>query len=143
VALSYVWGEDPFFRTTKSEFTSLQRKGGLRESHIILPKTIKDAMLVVEMIGERFLWVDSLCIIQDDAAHKKEMISAMGSLYMHSLLTIVAMTGCNADAGLFRSDHTNFWQGEKFDEDLWLLPVPLYRGMGTRSEWFHERRGWT
>jgi hypothetical protein len=71
------------------------------------------------------------------------MISAMGSICMNSLLTIVAMTGCKADAGLFRSDHTNFWQGERLDEDLWLLPVPLYQGADVHTEWFHEKRGWT
>jgi hypothetical protein len=143
VALSYVWGDDPFFHSTTSEFTALQRKGALWERHTILPKTIKDAILVVERMGERFLWIDSLCIIQDDVVHKKEMIPAMGSIYMNSLFTIVAMTGCRADAGLFSSDHTDFWQGERLEEDLWLLPVPLYQGADVHTEWFNEKRGWT
>ena len=52
------------------------------------------------MLGERYLWVDSLCIIQDDEDDKAIQIAAMDQIYSSSVLTIAAASGDNADAGL-------------------------------------------
>ncbi|EFQ92813.1 hypothetical protein PTT_10024 [Pyrenophora teres f. teres 0-1] len=47
-------------------------------------------MVLVESLGERYLWVDALCIISDDAKTKQESIANMDNIYAGSLLTIVA-----------------------------------------------------
>jgi hypothetical protein len=57
-------------------------------------------MDLVEAVGERFLWVDSLCIVQDDPEIRDEQIQIMDLIYGNALFTIMAATGDNADAGL-------------------------------------------
>jgi len=51
-------------------------------------------------MGERYLWVDALCIIQDDSMDKEWQIARMGSIYSSAVFTIVAACGVDADAGL-------------------------------------------
>ncbi|KAJ9633951.1 hypothetical protein H2199_009150 [Coniosporium tulheliwenetii] len=70
----------------------------LNQEH--LPQTIKDAMFVVNLLGEKYLWVDALCIIQDDPVEKANTISNMHSIYQSAVLTIVAASGKDADSGL-------------------------------------------
>lgn len=65
-----------------------------------LPRTITDAMLLVSRFDERYLWVDSLCIMQDDAENKHDQIALMDVIYQKAILTIVAVSGKNAGAGL-------------------------------------------
>jgi hypothetical protein len=43
---------------------SLSAKGGL--DNLDVPATIRDAMTVIEAVGEWYLWVDAFCIVQDD-----------------------------------------------------------------------------
>lgn len=65
-----------------------------------LPATIADAIDVTLAAGERYLWVDSLCIIQDDEADKQYYIPKMDSVYGCALFTIIALSGEAADVGL-------------------------------------------
>lgn len=51
VALSYVWGRTPFFRTNRENQAQLQKSGAF--SDIKLPQTIRDALVFVERLGER------------------------------------------------------------------------------------------
>jgi hypothetical protein len=98
--------------------------GGLYESEVDLPKTILGAIILVEQIGERFLWVDSICILQDDMAHKKETIPFMGMIYGNALFSIVAMTSHKADHGLFPINNRQARVGELIKPGLTLQPVP-------------------
>ena len=100
VTLSYVWGGVATLRNTKALCKDLAVRGAFIHEEHRLPKTIKDAMALVEMLGERYLWVDSLCIIQDDEDDKAIQIAAMDQIYSSSVLTIAAASGDNADAGL-------------------------------------------
>jgi len=52
------------------------------------------------MIGERYLWIDTLCIVQNDSAEKKIMIEAMDRIYSGALLTIMAASVTDAYTGL-------------------------------------------
>jgi hypothetical protein len=57
-------------------------------------------MVVVHAMGERYLWIDSLCIIQDDGESKHRDIQRMDIVYSKAFATIVAMHGADANAGL-------------------------------------------
>jgi hypothetical protein len=74
VALSHCWGADPkkipkTFRATLSQ---------QQERIIKLTKTFEDAIEVTRQIGIRYLWIDSLCIIQDDVTEFEKECSKMG-----------------------------------------------------------------
>ncbi len=65
-----------------------------------LQTTIKDAISFTGIIGERYLWIDSLCIVQDDADDKNNQISAMDQTYSSAVLTVAVTSGETADDGL-------------------------------------------
>jgi Heterokaryon incompatibility protein (HET) len=99
VALSYVWGRAKFFTAHTNIVELLQRPGILPT--LPIPKTIKDAIKVTELLGERYLWVDSLCILQDDMINKHLEIRNMCSIFGNASVTIIAAEGKDADSGLF------------------------------------------
>ncbi|KAK4207980.1 HET-domain-containing protein [Rhypophila decipiens] len=101
VALSYVWGklgqQTTLIRATSQD---LHMKGSiLTADESIISTTIKDAMVVCRDIGVRYLWVDALCIVQDDPG-KLQQIKNMHHVYAGACLTIIAASGDNANAGL-------------------------------------------
>ncbi|KAK4186990.1 heterokaryon incompatibility protein-domain-containing protein [Podospora australis] len=100
LALSYVWGRANAFTTTKSTVTDLLERGKLKDLVNILPSAIRDAMTCVKKLGERYLWVDALCIVQDDASRKHQQISQMDVIYSQAYLTIVADSAENAKSPL-------------------------------------------
>ncbi|MCJ1282912.1 hypothetical protein MMC26_002238 [Xylographa opegraphella] len=100
VALSYVWGTAKALRNTKNIRKDLEMKGSLLERAKELPNTIKDAMSLTRKLGEQYLWVDSLCIIQDDLDDQAQQIAFMDMIYSSAVLTIAAASGDTADAHL-------------------------------------------
>lgn len=100
LTLSYVWGQLPMFKTQKSNYHALMTENGLTNIRPYLPRTINDAIDLVGSLGERYLWIDSLCLIQDDEQDVKLGIELMNSIYEGSFLTIVAGSGIDANAGL-------------------------------------------
>jgi hypothetical protein len=60
---------------------------GLR--HHTLGHTIVDTVTVCTAVGEQFLWVDSLCIIQNNLKKKSSMIARMDKIYKHAMLTLI------------------------------------------------------
>ncbi|OCL12260.1 HET-domain-containing protein, partial [Glonium stellatum] len=100
IALSYLWGGASVFKAFRQNFPQLQVENSLSFECESLPRIIKDAMYLVAAIGERYVWIDSICIIQDDDEDKALQISAMGGIYSSALLTVVAGAGSDANAGL-------------------------------------------
>lgn len=105
VALSYVWGRAPQpLLLTTNNIADMMEAGAFDSQ--VLPRTIDDAIDLVARIGERYLWVDALCILQDSSEDKSIQIPQMYSIYSKATLTVVAASGEDADAGLpgVRSD---------------------------------------
>lgn len=101
LALSYVWGDpSTAVKLSKHNIMEMQQPGALRQDRIHLPRTIRDAMNLTSCLSFRYLWVDSLCIVQDDTADKAKMLSVMDNIYDRAFLTIIAATGQDSSAGL-------------------------------------------
>ena len=102
IALSYVWGQVPTLMATKENRDALSQPGGLSRAakSVPIPKTILDAIMVTRSLNVQYLWVDSLCIVQNDEAEKLRLIDEMASVYLAALVTIIAATGSSASAGL-------------------------------------------
>ncbi|KXX74749.1 hypothetical protein MMYC01_209106 [Madurella mycetomatis] len=101
VALSYQWGQGKSLLLTSH--TKTWFANGFLSQDIyqeLIPRTIRDAMTLVSTIGERYLWVDSLCLMQDDAADMADGIKHMDLIYQGAILTIIAASGTDNNAGL-------------------------------------------
>lgn len=103
IALSYVWGtvwSTRGVRTTKRNKASLMRPRSLFNMESSLPLTISDAIALSRSLGIRYLWVDALCLVQNDAEDVRKGVEVMDSIYEMSWLTVVAACGHDANAGL-------------------------------------------
>jgi hypothetical protein len=142
IALSYVWGGMTMLASTKKNFTDLHRPGCLNLRSDI-PQVVKDAMYLVTILGERYLWVDRLSIVQDSPG-KHDHISRMDIIYTHALFTIAAVDGVHAGAHLPgilpRSRlpvlHEEMLNGVQYKSE----PASLDRVLDAS---IYERRGWT
>lgn len=109
VALSYVWGSGKRFTTTRANFRDHQRRIPPESS----PKTFTDAFRVTRGLGYKYIWIDALCIIQDDAGEGGDLqreIANMGAIYRYATLTIFAAGAPNASAGLFQRRDPNLYR---------------------------------
>lgn len=104
IALSYVWGRDLERRErikgvlTKDCVEELEHRDSLQPAE--LPATVEDAIRACMALGERYLWVDRLCIVQDDPDSKMQQIQAMGSIYKSAKVVIIAAEAENMHAGI-------------------------------------------
>lgn len=107
--LSHCWGSVPFSSLTKDRLAGF-RKHIPRDS---LPKTFQDAIDTARYLGIGFLWIDSLCITQDDHEDWAKESSLMASVYGNSYLNIAASFAANATQGCF-SGRDNTWKCQIF-----------------------------
>ncbi|KAF2122363.1 heterokaryon incompatibility protein-domain-containing protein, partial [Lophiotrema nucula] len=96
-ALSHCWGPDPPIKTLKSNFSSHLR--GICFER--LPNTFRQAIQVARELSLKYIWIDSLCIIQDDKSDWEKEAIKMGSVYEGAEITIAATGSTNAHDGCF------------------------------------------
>ncbi|KAF7954714.1 hypothetical protein EAE96_005833 [Botrytis aclada] len=138
--LSYVWGRPPFLLLEKKNENEFSTPGSLTTQRI--PQTILDAIDITRRFETRYLWVDALCIVQDDLESKMHEIDRMHMIYAQSEMTIVAATGDGANSGLldidptFTDAETHLINNIRFTVDSMEL-----REVIEFSTWF--TRGWT
>jgi hypothetical protein len=159
--LSYVWGTKPFLRLVQANIKELEEPGCLKR--LTLPSTIRDAIEICAKLHIKHLWIDSLCIIQDDESDMIQVIDKMDSIYGESILTIVAASGLDAHSGIpgvrtgtrTIEQHTLEIQGVElidsvdtgqfrfqgpFEEPLWIANTPWARRAWTFQEALVTRR---
>ncbi|KAK3053390.1 hypothetical protein LTR09_005559 [Extremus antarcticus] len=110
VALSYVWGD--------TEAQSYRKYDAVGK----LPATIEDAISYTKALQKRFLWVDSLCIDQSDESDKKDQIARMWSIYRGAYITLIALSGTSANAGLSRASRPSTLAGlmPTLSQQMWV-----------------------
>ncbi|KAJ8060715.1 hypothetical protein OCU04_011020 [Sclerotinia nivalis] len=86
IALSHCWGGQIDTSLTTSNLQSLQNK--IKMSN--LPANFRDAVLITRALRIEFLWIDSLCIIQDSKYDWEVESKNMGDVYRNCVLTIAA-----------------------------------------------------
>ena len=95
LALSHHWSSDPQFQPTQTKQGNIQRHSeGIQIS--TLTKTLREAIQLTSILGYQFLWIDSLCIVQDDQDDWARESGKMSEVFGCSTLTIFAATplGC-------------------------------------------------
>jgi hypothetical protein len=96
-ALSYCWGLSQSFTTTIATLEERAR-GFLPER---LPASIRDAIMLAREMSIPYVWVDSLCIIQDSTADWEREAARMCTIYTNATITIAALDSPDSDTGLF------------------------------------------
>ncbi|KAH7359698.1 heterokaryon incompatibility protein-domain-containing protein [Pyrenochaeta sp. MPI-SDFR-AT-0127] len=100
-ALSHCWG---MHRTCVTTLETLEgHKRGIQWYSI--PKTFQDAILFALRLNIRYIWVDSLCIIQDDPSDWEVESSKMADIYQHSYLTLAATASPSDSQGCYPEYH--------------------------------------
>lgn len=105
MTLSHCWGKKPLLTTTTKNVAEHANAIPLTA----LPKTFREAIEVTRVLGIQYIWIDSLCIIQDDGPDWERESAVMGDIYHNSYLTIAAAGSSDSRGGCFlprsRDDH--------------------------------------
>lgn len=104
-ALSYRWGNLGGIITTKRD----TEPAFLKEiSYEILPRTFQDAIKIAHFLEIPYIWIDALCIVQDDMADWDIEASKMYSVYSGSALTISAAEARDSSGGFLAHDPSQY-----------------------------------
>ncbi|MCJ1454643.1 hypothetical protein MMC28_004996 [Mycoblastus sanguinarius] len=146
VALSHVWGKGRSYQTTLQNVMLHRNHGGLEKILADLPErhVFRDAMDIVRGLGIQYMWIDSLCIVQNSIRSWNLNARVMDLIYGNAKLTICAADGQDSSVGL-RAMHTK----EHDDHQYMRECVPGVRLMVSRppeagieaSTW--DKRAWT
>jgi hypothetical protein len=96
LALSHRWGNtELILKTEKATLSDHVQRIALAA----LPSTFRDAVLFTRRLGHRYLWIDSLCIVQDDPDDWAREAARMGKIYDNSTVTLSVLQGENSQSG--------------------------------------------
>jgi hypothetical protein len=96
--LSHRWGNSQPLKATKATISRLKR--GITESE--LPRTFLDAINFTRFLDIRYLWIDSVSIVQDDEEDWRQQASQMAQIYSNGTVTLAATASEGAESGLFQ-----------------------------------------
>jgi hypothetical protein len=101
LTLSHCWG---LSMPESAKTTTLNLSRHFRRIRIRkLPKTFRDAIMMTRRLGYRYIWIDSLCIIQNSELDWTHESALMGKIYSHSSCTLAAAGSADCHGGLFRN----------------------------------------
>ncbi|TGO60951.1 hypothetical protein BCON_0031g00290 [Botryotinia convoluta] len=149
--LSHVWGSLNFVKLVKDNISDFQKDIPVST----LTKTFHDALKVTLEFGFHYLWIDSLCIIQDDVDDWKKESVRMASIYGGSSLNIAATGARDGNDGLFFDRNPNLiqrvelmtdfdfeWGGSNgYKPKFFLADMNIYKRSCLESPLF--QRAWT
>lgn len=104
-ALSHCWGGNVPLKTMTTNLEEHQR--GIPEDK--LPRTFLDAVCITRKLKIPFLWIDSLCIVQDVHEDWVREAGRMGTYYSGATLTIAADLAANSSKGCFNERPRKAW----------------------------------
>ncbi|KAE9366929.1 HET-domain-containing protein [Stipitochalara longipes BDJ] len=98
IALSHCWGGNRYFITQRNTISKRMRGFAMAD----LPTTFRDAVSLTRSLKVRYLWIDSVCIIQDDREDWRIESSRMCDIYSNAYLTIAATSASDDSQGFLR-----------------------------------------
>jgi len=136
LCLSHCWGKEAKpFQTTSANLEQLKQV--IQESE--LTKTFQDAIDIVRRLGMRYIWIDSLCIIQDDHDDWRLHAKSMAAIYQNAYLTLAASFGSDGTAGCYsetKEYEATLVPGQSPNQAMYYRPSLPHFWQGLRS------RGW-
>ncbi|PPQ98372.1 hypothetical protein CVT26_013578 [Gymnopilus dilepis] len=109
--LSHRWGGSHIFQLKNANLATLLTGFDLAN----LPKTFRDAIFITRRLGYQYLWIDSLCIIQDSKEHWQTESTIMGDIYRGSMCTIAALGATDGDSGCFKTRNPLCFEACRFE----------------------------
>lgn len=107
VTLSYCWGGDQPVKLVKDTAQTL--KNGVATNS--LPQTLQDAINYTSILGMKYIWIDALCITQDDDYEKGLEIARLPSYYNRNTATICAASAQGCTTGFLGECRPEFRAG--------------------------------
>ncbi|KAI0441192.1 heterokaryon incompatibility protein-domain-containing protein [Xylaria telfairii] len=143
IALSYAWGNGrERFTTTKTNFKDYQNGIPVK----LAPRTFIHAFQVTRELGYRYIWMDQLCIIQDDYDDLEREMAKMGEIYRHATFTIFAEGASSVSGGLFQARDQYLYQpcavDVKITTEKGVVTEQLTLGTIITGENYLKKRGW-
>lgn len=141
VALSHCWGDAQPLQTTSETLANFQDEIPAHE----LPPTFSDAIYVARALGFTHIWIDSLCIIQDDKLDWEHQSSKMASIYSNADLVLGIAAAKSANEGFLRKERPSY-EGTVSLDIRGSAASFVYRVVPTYHEAIDEplyKRGWT
>ncbi|KAK4169844.1 heterokaryon incompatibility protein-domain-containing protein [Cladorrhinum sp. PSN259] len=114
LCLSYCWGGRQKVEATQETVQSLSELIPIDN----LGLTIQDAIETTRRLGFRYLWVDAICIVQDDNTEIAAEICKMASIYKNAYAVIFAATASNSNEGFLRTPRGPHFEGYDFQITL-------------------------
>jgi hypothetical protein len=127
-------------RTTK-ETLSLYTK---EISWECIPRTFQDAIVFTQNLGLAYIWIDSLCIVQDDLKDCQERSGAMTAIYSNSYITLAAAMSDGPESGIYTKGeryHGIMQTLAHFTRDGVNIPI-LARRAHQHDDFPLRQRGW-
>jgi len=97
ICFSHCWGTKRPLVTTRDNIRSWKEAIAWH----LIPKTFQDAIEYTRALKIRYLWIDSLCIIQDDIQDWQTQAGKMAEIYQNSFLVLAATASQDCESGLF------------------------------------------
>ncbi|KAF5697658.1 het-domain-containing protein [Fusarium mundagurra] len=120
--LSHCWGKGQLLaRLTTSSVLPLSDAIRLDT----LPRTYRDAISITRALGIRYIWIDSLCIIQDDADDWERESANMASIYRYAYLNLAATSALDSNGGCMHPSRPTM--------SFQIEPPPRWRSTGPGS----------
>ncbi|KAK0631333.1 heterokaryon incompatibility protein-domain-containing protein [Immersiella caudata] len=106
-ALSYCWGSEdelrrnPPLKTTASTWNRMRSGVDISD----MPLTIRQALTICSRLDIEYIWVDALCIVQDDKADWEIEARKMATVYSLAKVTIIAASSTSCHSGFLDAVH--------------------------------------
>lgn len=97
-ALSHCWGDGKPLSLTTETLKILKERINFAE----LPATFQDAVTITQELGLAYVWIDSLCIVQDDKTDWEQEAARMGAVYSRAFIVISGASSPNPSTPYLR-----------------------------------------
>jgi len=107
------------------------------------PGTVADTMQFIRGLRYHYLWIDALCILQDDVDDRRQLIHSMGQIYENAICTIVDAAGIDADCGFYNvrpRQHLPYETVFYIGESVYVSPMVIARPSlvdAAKKTWWH------
>jgi len=150
-ALSHRWSKETQQVRLEHHNMAQRKQDGI--SLCEFPPMMQDAISVLRQLGILYVWIDCMCIIQDDKNDWEAEAATMASVYANAELTLAATWCAGSGQSLFHNDSGNYTSAfditEKNGVPIFLRPVwPHYserdaeEGLLADAEWPLLTRAW-